>query len=155
MEENKMEKMQVLIQSKTKPTTPRKSLKFLDKWHEVVGDAVQFFDKVNYKEVREIGLEAGKVVFIGGISGTQSQPITSKYANPEPKDIQERIMKTACFNMASRVVAQHQIAGENKEFLYAQCIRTYAEKIYKELQGFLKSETTEEGMEIPMKEPTA
>lgn len=149
-----MEKMNVYIQSKTKPTTPRKSLRFLDKWHDVTGNAVQYFDQVNYKENREIGLEGGKVVFIGGVSAGQSQPNQAQSTHPEPTDLQERIMKTACFNMASRLVARKDIHSDKPEVSYAQAVRIQAEAIYKELTGFLKSEETEDGTAIPMEEVT-
>ena len=138
-----MNKETVYIQSKTKPDNPKKSLKFNDKWHEVKGNAVQYFDKVNYKENWEVGVEDGKVVFIGSKSDSCSQP---------NDNTQERIMRTACFNMASRVVAGMQINGEKREVLYARAIRNYAEEIHRELLGFLQTEYTEDGIEIPMKE---
>jgi len=52
-------------------------------------------------------------------------------------ELQDRITKTACFNMASRIVAQMKITGKQSETLYALKLRMIAEAIHKELIVFI------------------
>lgn len=148
-----MEYQEVKIEGKTKPTTSIKGLKINGAWMSVEGNAEKYFDSVNWNDTCKVGIENGKVVFIGkagnAVQGqAQSQPASRS------DDIQERIMKTACFNMASRIVAQKQISSGQPyiEAINAQAVRAHAVAIYKELKGFLASEQTESGIEIPVED---
>lgn len=142
----------VKVESKTKPETQKQAIKVDGKWLEVEGKAKEYLKNMQYGNEYRIGVENGKVVFIAPPSKAGKD--IHSYNNKHSMDTQERIMKTACFNMASRVVANNYTfqSGDNFALLYAQKIKEQAQEIYKELNNFLASEKTEEGIEIPMED---
>ena len=76
--------MDVTLQSKTKPETARKGIKYNNNWHTVVGKAANYIDNLNMGDIISVKeTETGDVVFIG------------KVGDSMPKDKSEMTEKEA------------------------------------------------------------
>ena len=70
--------MDVTLQSKTRPDTARKGIKYNDKWHTVIGKATNYIDTFNTGDIIRIDEnENGDVIFMGKL-GAKELEMTEK-----------------------------------------------------------------------------